>query len=112
MIFSGEAFLVTLRSLSDNTLVGAGLFTYTKDEGTYSVGVYDRRLFEKPLGHAVQQLAIERLKKKGVRWYLLGERHYRQSHYGPSDKEVSITEFKQGFSSHLICRHQFFLSTS
>jgi FemAB family protein len=109
ILCANEAFLVTLRDTVSQRLVGAGLFQYTRDEGLYAVGAYDRTLFHKPLGHAVQQRAIETLKDLGVRWYLVGERHYRQSPYNPSPKEVSIGEFKQGFSSHLFCRHQFML---
>lgn len=107
MLLTREAFLVTLHDTVDQRMVGAGLFQLTRDEGLYAVGAYDRTLFDKPLGHAVQQRAIETLKDLGVSWYLLGERHYRQNPHNPSSKEVSIGEFKQGFSSHLFCRHQF-----
>lgn len=111
MIQSREAFLVTLQDPTDQRLVGGGLFQYTRDEGLYAVGAYDRALFDKPLGHAVQQMAIEALKALGVRWYQVGERHYSQSAHAPSAKEVAISEFKQGFSSHLFCRHQFLLAS-
>lgn len=109
MIKSREAFLVALRDPANLRLVGAGFFQFTSDEGLYAVGAYDRSLFDKPLGHVVQQRAIETLKALGIDWYRVGERHYRQSLYAPSDKEVAISEFKQGFSSHLACRHQFVL---
>ena len=107
MVLAREAFLVTIRAPTDQRLVGAGLFVYTATEGLYGVGAYDRTLFDKPLGHAVQQRAIETLKGLGLCWYQIGERHYRQSPHGPSDKEVTISEFKQGFASHLFCRYQF-----
>jgi len=110
MVQARNAFLVTLRDPSNQRLVGAGLFQFTADEGLYAVGAYDRALFDKPLGHAVQQRAIETLKALGVRWYQVGERHYSQSPHAPSAKEVAIGEFKQGFSSHLFCRYQFSLS--
>ena len=110
MVLAREAFLVTIRSLDEKQLVGAGLFVYTATEGLYGVGAYDRTLFEKPLGHAVQQRAIETMKNMGLSWYQIGERHYRQSPHGPSDKEVTISEFKQGFASHLFCRYQFKMS--
>jgi len=112
MILSRSAFLVTLRDPEDQRLVGAGLFQFTRDEGLYAVGAYDRSLFDKPLGHAVQQRAIETLKTLGVRWYQVGERHYSRSSHSPSAKEVAISEFKQGFSSHMFCRYQFTLSYS
>lgn len=111
MVQSRDAFLVTLRDPADQRLIGAGLFQFTVDEGLYAVGAYDRALFDKPLGHAVQQRAIETLKTLGVRWYQVGERHYSQSPHTPSAKEVAISEFKQGFSSHLFCRHQFALAS-
>lgn len=110
MVQARDAFLVTLRDPSNQRLIGAGLFQFTADEGLYAVGAYDRALFDKPLGHAVQQRAIESLKALGVRWYQVGERHYSQSAHAPSAKEVAISEFKQGFSSHLFCRHQFALA--
>jgi len=106
MIQSGSAFLVTLRDPVDQRLVGAGFFQHSRDEGLYSVGAYDRSLFDKPLGHAVQQIAIETLKARGVSWYRVGERHLAQDVPRPTDKELSIAAFKQGFASHMFCRYQ------
>lgn len=98
-----QAFLVYLRD-SAGTMVGAGFFNYTRDEGLYAVAAYDRALFDKPLGHVVQFRAIEELKKKGVRWYKIGVRPYISETPTPTDKEISIGEFKQGFTSHLFPR--------
>lgn len=94
------AFLVLLRN-SDGNMVGAGLFSFTSDEGLYAVGAYDRTLFDKPLGHVVQYRAIEELKKRGVRWYKIGARPFISDDPRPTDKEISIAEFKQGFASHV-----------
>lgn len=110
MITAREAFLITLRDPAQHHLVGGGFFQYTRDEGLYAVGAYDRALFDKPLGHAVQQRAIETLKALGVRWYFLGERHYAQSPHTPTAKEVAISDFKQGFATHHFCRNQFSLA--
>lgn len=93
------AFLVWLRDSFGN-MVGGGLFDYTDDEGVYSVGAYDRSLFDKPLGHVVQYRAIEELKKRRVGWYKIGVRAYNSDIPTPTDKEISIGEFKQGFASH------------
>ena len=106
MIAAGVAFLVALRDPVDQRLVGAGFFQHSRDEGLYAVGAYDRSLFDKPLGHAVQQLAIETLKAKGVSWYRIGERHLAQDLPPPTDKELTIAAFKQGFASHMFCRYQ------
>lgn len=99
-----RAFVVWLRN-ANNEMVGGGLFSFTCDEGLYAVGAYDRTLFDKPLGHLVQYRAIEELKKRGVRWYKIGARPYPSDTPKPTDKEISIAEFKQGFSSHFFPRY-------
>ncbi|MEI7707612.1 MAG: FemAB family protein [Chlorobium sp.] len=98
-ILFGRAFLVWLRN-SCGEMVGGGLFNFTDDEGVYAVGAYDRTLFDKPLGHVVQYRAIEELKKRNVSWYKIGVRPYASDNPKPTEKEISIGEFKQGFSSH------------
>jgi FemAB family protein len=101
MIKAGQAFLVGLREPEGMGLVGAGFFQFTRDEGVYAAAAYNRSLFDKPMGHVVQQIAIETMKGLGVRWYRIGERHYPQDQPEPSAKEVSISEFKQGFATHM-----------
>jgi len=98
-IVCGRAFLVWLRN-SAGEMVGGGLFNFTDDEGVYAVAAYDRTLFDKPLGHVVQYRAIEELKKRNINWYRIGVRPYASDNPKPTDKEISIGEFKQGFSSH------------
>lgn len=100
-----NAFLVYLRN-SNGDMVGGGLFNFTRDEGVYAVGVYDRSLFDKPLGHVVQYRAIEELKNRGARWYKIGARPFHSETPIPTDKEVSIGEFKQGFASHVFPKFQ------
>ena len=96
---NGESFLVVLRN-DTKKLVGAGLFACTKDEGSYSVGVYDRQFFDKPLGHVVQYRAIQEMQQRGCRWYFIGRRFYPSDQPTPSEKELSISHFKEGFASH------------
>lgn len=103
-VASGDAFFVRLRDVS-RRMVGAGLFYLTRDEGLYAVGAYDRALFDKPLGHVVQYRAIEEMKRRGVRWYKLGIRSYPADLPAPSEKEITISNFKQGFSSHIFPRY-------
>jgi len=109
MLAAGDAFLVGLRDPARGSLVGAGFFQCTRTEGLYAVGAYDRTLFDKPLGHVVQQRAIELMKERGVPWYRIGERHYAQDVPAPSDKQIAIAAFKQGFASQLMCRFEFLL---
>jgi FemAB family protein len=102
-IKNGTSFLVYLQD--DNyRMVGGGLFRITKDEALYSVGVYDRSLFDKPLGHIVQWCAIQEMKNKGLKWYKLGRRYYPSDKPTPTEKEISISYFKEGFSTHTFPR--------
>ncbi len=99
----GDAFLVVLRDDKGN-MVGGGLFYISRTEGLYAVGVYDRSLFDKPLGHIVQMKAIEHMKTLGLRWHKLGERFYQGDSNTPTEKELSIAHFKEGFATHMFLR--------
>jgi FemAB family protein len=99
-IVDGHAFLVHLHD-DHGRLVGGGFFSMTRDEGAYSVAAYDRSLFEKPLGHVVQYRAIEEMRRRGLRWYKIGARPFRGELPTPTEKELSIAEFKHGFATHL-----------
>ena len=98
-----EAFLVTV-SNEYKELVGSGFFTYSNYQGLYSVGAYKRELFDKPIGHAVQIKSIEFLKEKGCKWYEIGQKHLEIDKVKPTDKELSISHFKEGFATHVIAR--------
>lgn len=99
-IAAGRAFLVWLEN-DAGEMVGGGYFAFTDSEGFYSVGAYDRSLFDKPLGHVVQFRAIEECKKRGMRWFKLGLRHYANDIPPPTEKQISIADFKHGFASHV-----------
>lgn len=103
----GEALLVLLRD-GEGKMVGGGFFQFSRDEALYAVGAYDRKLFPKPLGHVVQATAIEELKRRNIRWLKLGRRFFSSDFPTPTEKEVSISEFKSGFSSHLFA--EFYLT--
>jgi len=102
-INSLESFLVTV-SDTQGEMVGAGLFAYSSYQGLYLVGAYKRELFDKPIGHAVQMKAIETLKKNGMLWYEIGQKNLKTDKTPPTDKELSISHFKQGFATHVIAR--------
>lgn len=104
-IASGDAFFIYLRN-EEGKMVGGGLFHTTSHEGLYAIGAYDRLLFDKPLGHVVQYHAIEEMKRRGIRWYKLGARCYTTDVPVPSEKEIAISNFKQGFASHLFPRYR------
>jgi FemAB family protein len=99
-IADGNAFLIFLRD-PQGKMIGGGFFNTTRDEGVYSVGAYDRSLFDKAIGHVVQYRAIEMLKERKLRWYKIGQRPYPSQRPPVTDKEISIGEYKQGFATHL-----------
>ncbi|MES2330087.1 MAG: FemAB family protein [Bacteroidota bacterium] len=99
-----RSFLIYLRN-SDDAMIGAGLFNTTRDEGLYASAAYDRSLFDKPVGHLVQYHAIQELKKRGVSWYKLGILPFASQMPSPSEKEINIGKFKQGFASDMFPRY-------
>ena len=97
-IKNDNAFFISLREDSSK-MVGGGYFELSPNEGKYEVGVYDRELFDKPLGHIIQNTAIQELKRRGIRFYKIGRRFYESDNPQPTDKELSISYFKEGFAS-------------
>ena len=103
-ILKNESFLIYLLD-NKKRIVGGGLFNCSKDEGFYAVGAYDRSLFDKPLGHLVQYKAIEELKKRNISWYKIGLRNYETDTPNPSEKEISISKFKEGFATNVFPKY-------
>ena len=102
-ILSGDAFLAYANDKTGK-LVGGALFNISKSEGYYSVGAYDRDLFDKPIGHAIQFRAIEEMKKLAIRFYHIGDIHYPGENLERSEKQNKITHFKSGFATHIFPR--------
>ena len=104
MIKNGSAFAVLLRNKSD-LLVGGGFFAHSRDEGMYFSGAYDRGLFPLPLGHVVQAKTISELRDRGVRWYFIGTMAHENGTRPALEKEASISNFKEGFATHIFPRY-------
>lgn len=85
-------------------LIGASLFSTTGSAGVYSVGAYRRELFDKPVAHVSQWLAIKYMQELGIRWYYIGKRPYPGSWDHPNEKEISISHFKEGFATNIFLR--------
>lgn len=105
-IIDNNAFLVFLRS-DNGRMIGGGYFTFSRDEGVYSVAAYDRSLFKLPIGHLVQYIAIENFIKREIPWYKLGNLPFPSEKPKPSEKELSIAVFKKQFSSHVFPNFKF-----
>lgn len=95
---SKQSLVVALRDAGDK-LVGAALFALTQYEASYSVGAYNRLLFDKPVGHVAQFIAIQEFQRLGLSWYRIGARPFAADDPVPSAKDLSIADFKQGFAT-------------
>lgn len=95
-IHKEEAALVIVRS-EEKILVAAALFTFSRTEANYSMGVYSREHSSEPLGHIIQHHAIAELRSRGLEWYRLGADSDETS-----TKIGSIAHFKRGFATHRI----------
>lgn len=95
-----DDFLVMMRENSGK-LIGASLYCCTKTTCTYAVGAYDRSCFNKPVTHLSQWEAIKHCKKLNKRWYYVGHRPYIGDTLKPSEKELAIGHFKEGFATEL-----------
>ena len=88
----------------ENNFVGGSFFRYTNKEAIYSSGVYKRELFDKPIGHYAQFLAINYMQSKKLNWYKIG-------HIGnvelTNKKEKNISSFKRKFATDKFYRFSF-----
>jgi len=108
-IQEGDGFLVCLRN-DERRLVGCALVATTETDGLYAVGAYDRALYDTPVSHVAQWAAIRHLKATGRQRYFIGLRLYPHTPLTPSEKEVSIAYFKEGFANRFVAHHYFDLS--
>lgn len=102
-IKDGNAFLVYILN-SEGAMVGGGFFVMSSYQCHYSVGSYDKRLSDQPLGHMIQYQAILTMKEKGIKTYYMGDRFYSENLPFVNKKQVDISHFKQGFSSKIFPR--------
>jgi hypothetical protein len=82
----------------EGRLAAASLFIDGTDTSIYMTGVYDRALFDKPLGHYPLWLGIERAQARGMRTLELGDLPFESV---ANDKEFRIGYFKRGFATHI-----------
>ena len=93
-----DDFVIMLYDDSHN-LVGASLYSTTGTAVAYSVAAYKRELFKQPIGHVSQWLAIKHAKALSKKWYYIGQRPYSGDISHPTEKEISIGHFKEGFAT-------------
>ena len=102
-IKNGDAFLVYIIN-SEGIMVGGACFVMSSYQCNYSVASYDRQLSDQPLGHMIQYQAILTMKEKGRQMYYLGDRFYKEDLPFVTEKQVNISNFKQGYSSQITPR--------
>ncbi|MAC40851.1 MAG: hypothetical protein CMJ05_03565 [Pelagibacterales bacterium] len=84
-------------------MIGGALIMLTSTEAFYAIGANDRSLFKLPIGHALQDFIIKDLKNSSsIKWYRLGRFYNSNDFIKPTEKEITIGSFKNGFATHLI----------
>ena len=97
-VLNTKDFLVMLYN-SEYRLIGGALFSTTGSACSYSVGAYRRELYDQPVSHISQWLAIKHMKASGMRRYYIGTRAYAGDWNHPDEKEIAIGFFKEGFAT-------------
>lgn len=87
---------LSLGYLEDGRLASATLVIDAGRASYYASGVYERELFDKPLGHFPVFDAVLRAGQRGIRDFDLGEIFPAGA---ASEKEVQIGFFKKGFTN-------------
>lgn len=87
-----------LSYLNQEDLVGANLVADGSETSTYVSAVYDRTLFDMPLGHWPLYCSILRSKERGLKRFDLGN---LPTSNDASKKERGIGDFKRGFATHI-----------
>lgn len=100
-VLNDNAFLVALYDGEGDCerLIGGGYFLFSKDEGSYGVGAYDRKLFDQPVSHIIQIKAIQELRKRGCKIYHIGRVDFPGESSSTTNKQLSISFFKSGFAN-------------
>ncbi len=93
-VMENEAFAIA--GCLDGQLVTAALFLHSSLYCYYGVGASIREMFDKPLSHAVIWRSILEAKRRGCRFYEMGELVDLYP-CGFSEKEKNIANFKRGF---------------
>ncbi|MCE0556218.1 hypothetical protein [Motilimonas sp. E26] len=82
-------------------LIGAAQFLTSTELSAYAIAAYDRSLFQFPIAHGVQWLAIEHMRSCAIKTYHIGARCYQGEWFQPSEKEQDIGQFKASFASEM-----------
>lgn len=61
---AGADFVIFIRDKLTGELAGSALFATTPQTGLYCVAAYDRERFSRPVGHIVQAVAMDYMKKE------------------------------------------------
>lgn len=98
-----------LLAVSLNTeggLLGGTYVTCSNTEGIYGIGVYRKYPNALPVSPVLQHKVISELRDRKLLWYKLGIRHFAGDYVAPTEKEESISFYKEGFATHILPKYQ------
>ena len=102
-INNGNAFYVESTD-KDGEFIGGGYFEFSKDECLSAVGVYDRSQFNLPVSHVINWRAICHMQELGLKQFVFGRRFWPGDNPRPTEKELQIAYFKEGFAKDYILK--------
>lgn len=94
----GEGVFIELLS-EDGKICAGAIFIYSADELYYNSSAYDKNYQNH--SETIQYIAIKYARERGVRWYRVGERFYKAEQYPRTQKEITISQFKEKFASNM-----------
>ena len=100
-IKNNNGLLILINDLQNN-LIGGGFFFIGEHDAFYSVGVFNRSLFNKPVGYNMQYEAIKYFIKKNKKIYRVGKLFSINDIPKPSQKQINISNFSKKFSSEVV----------
>ena len=106
MLQQKQADLIYVKDINNN-MIGCSFFNHTANEVSYSVAAYERSVFDKPIGHAIQFKLIKLMRATSRSWYRLGPMQYPFSDDEVSVKEQNISKFKSGFATNVFAEFKF-----
>ena len=83
----------------EDQLVAATFVNYSAEFASYATGVYERKLFNKPLSHWPVYASVLAAQNRGIKYFNLGQ-IYQFS--GTDRKKANIGFFKKGFGDRVV----------
>jgi len=97
-----QGYGTLLTATCGGAIAGHVFVVHWKDRAYYFASCAEPEFKEYNVGHYLQSKIFELLKKKGIKYYELGEIVYNTLFHQPTEKEYNISRFKKSFGGEVI----------